>query len=79
LAYRDASLAEVQADLRRWYGIEFAVPDRVLAGRTLTASFHSDSASQVVRVIALALGAEVVQRGDTILLLPLSPSSTPKP
>jgi transmembrane sensor len=79
LAYRDASLAEVQADLRRWYGIELAVPDRVLAGRTLTASFHSDSASQVVRVIALALGAEVVQRGDTILLLPLSPSSTPKP
>ena len=79
LAYRDASLAEVQADLRRWYGIELAVPDRVLAGRTLTASFHSDSASQVVRVIALALGAEVVQRGDTILLLPLSPDFTPKP
>ena len=50
-----------------------------LAGRTLTASFHSDSASQVVRVIALALGAEVVQRGDTILLLPLSPDFTPKP
>lgn len=79
LAYRDASLAEVQADLRRWYGVELAVPDRILAGRTLTASFHSDSASQVVRVIALAFGAEVVQRGDTILLLPLSPGSTPKP
>ncbi len=79
LAYRDAPLAEVQADLRRWYGIELQVVDAVLAQRTLTASFRGDSAAQVVQVIALALGADVVQRGDTILLQPQGPGSTPNP
>jgi transmembrane sensor len=73
LAYRDAPLAEVQADLRRWYGIELQVTDSVLAQRTLTASFRGDSSAQVVQVIALALGADVVQRGDTILLQPQGP------
>ncbi|QJR38050.1 FecR family protein [Gemmatimonas groenlandica] len=79
LAYRDAPLAEVQADLRRWYGIELQVVDAALAQRTLTASFRGDSAAQVVQVIALALGADVVQRGDTILLQPQGPGSTPNP
>ena len=79
LAYRDAPLAEVQADLRRWYGIELQVTDAVLAQRTLTASFRGDSAAQVIQVIALALGADVVQRGDTILLQPQGPGSTPNP
>lgn len=79
LAYRDAPLAEVQADLRRWYGIELQVVDAVLAQRTLTASFRGDSAAQVVQVIALALGADVVQRGDTILLQPQGPGRTPNP
>lgn len=79
LAYRDAPLAEVQADLRRWYGIELQVSDTVLARRTLTASFRGDSAAQVVQVIALALGADVVQRGDTILLQPQGPGVRPNP
>ncbi len=79
LAYRDTPLAEVQADVRRWYGIELQVRDSVLARRTLTASFRGDSAAQVVQVIALALGADVVQRGDTILLQPQGPGSTPHP
>lgn len=77
LSYRDASLAEVRADLRRWYGLTLRVTDSALAQRTLTASFRGDSASQVVRVIALALGADVVQQGDTITLQP--PGSGPSP
>jgi transmembrane sensor len=79
LVYRDAPLAEVQADVRRWYGIELQVADAALAGRTLTATFRGDSAAQVVQVIALALGANVVQHGDTILLQPQGPGSTPNP
>ena len=79
LAYRDAPLAEVQADVRRWYGIELQVADAALAGRTLTATFRGDSAAQVVQVSALALGANVVQHGDTILLQPQGPGSTPSP
>lgn len=76
LSYRDASLSEVRADLRRWYGLELNVPDSVLATRTLTASFRSDSASQVVKVIALALGADAVQQGDTVTLQPQGTGAT---
>lgn len=76
LSYRDASLAEVRADLRRWYGLDLQVADSALATRTLTAAFRGDSAAQVVRVIALALGAEVVQQGDTVLLQPQGTGST---
>jgi transmembrane sensor len=79
LSYRDASLSEVRADLQRWYGIDLRIADSALATRTLTASFRGDSASQVVRVIALALGADVVQQGDTVLLQPQGTgSSTPR-
>lgn len=76
LSYRDASLAEVRADLRRWYGLELEVTDGTLASRTLTASFRGDSVSQVLRVIALALGADAVQRGDTVVLQPLGTGAT---
>lgn len=76
LAYRDAPLADVQADLRRWYGLELQVTDSVLAARTLTAAFRGDSSAQVVRLIALALGADAVQRGDTVFLQPQGPGPT---
>jgi transmembrane sensor len=76
LSYRDASLTEVRADLRRWYGLELAVTDGTLASRTLTASFRGDSVSQVLRVIALALGADAVQRGDTVVLQPIGTGAT---
>jgi transmembrane sensor len=76
LSYRDASLAEVRADLRRWYGVELQVSDRVLATRTITASFGEDTVAHVVRVIALALGADAVQRGDTVTLLPQGNGAT---
>lgn len=77
LAYRDASLSEVRADLMRWYGLDLRVSDSTLAARTLTASFRGDSAAQVVRVIALALGAEVVQQGDTVTLRPVVAAVSP--
>lgn len=79
LAYRDAPLSEVRADLKRWYGVDLQITDSALAARTLTASFKGDSVAQVVRLIALALGADAVQRGDSVLLQPqgMTPPSTP--
>jgi len=68
LIYRDAPMSVVQADLKRWYGIELQLTDSTLRRRTLKVSFAGDSAASAVRKIALALGAEAVQRGDTILL-----------
>ncbi|MFN8980891.1 MAG: FecR family protein [Gemmatimonas sp.] len=68
LRYRDASLAEVRADVRRWYGIDLRVLDSALARRTITASFDGASVAQVIETLALTLGASVEQRGDTVLL-----------
>ncbi len=77
LEYRDTPMSEVQADVRRWYGITLRLEGAELAGRTLTASFSADSASQVVRLISLALGAAAVQRGDTVVLQMTGRNSTP--
>ncbi|MES2521970.1 MAG: FecR domain-containing protein [Gemmatimonadota bacterium] len=68
LSYRDAPLSIVQADLRRWYGINLVVTDSVLLRRTLTISFRGDAAAGALRKVALTLGAETEQRGDTVLL-----------
>jgi len=67
LVFQDAPLAQVRADLRRWYGIELR-SDPALDGRHLTASFEGDPAQRVVRVVALALGARLEMRGDTAVL-----------
>lgn len=68
LSYRDAPLREVQADLRRWFGIELETADAALGDRTLTASLRADSASQALRIIAAALGVEMTQKADTVVL-----------
>lgn len=67
LVFRDASLADVGAELRRWYGVQLRAEGEV-AGRRLTASFQGEPREQVLRVIALALGAELALRGDTAVL-----------
>ncbi len=68
LTYRDAPLREVQADFRRWFGIELETADAALGSRRLTASLRADSAGQALRIIATALGAEMTQKGDTVVL-----------
>ena len=75
LVYRDAPLAEVRADLRRWYGLELRLADSALGARHLTATFDGESADEVLRVIGLALGADVERRGDTAVVRPRA--STP--
>lgn len=68
LVFRDAPLAQVQDDVRRWYGIELRVADPTLAGRHITTTFAGDPPERVVRVIALALGASAERSGDTVTL-----------
>lgn len=70
LVFVDASLAQVRADLRRWYGIELEIADSGLASRHLTASFAGETVPQVLDVIALALGATIERRGggDTVVM-----------
>lgn len=67
LVFRDAPLADVAAELRRWYGVELRA-DAAVSARRLTASFEGEDARQVLDVVALALGAEMTVRGDTAVL-----------
>jgi transmembrane sensor len=68
LVFRDATLAQVAAELRRWYGITLRSDDPQVTERRLTASFEGEPRDQVLRVISLALGAEMTMRGDTAVL-----------
>jgi transmembrane sensor len=66
LVYEDATLASVAADLRRWYGVELKFEDPAQAERRI--STEGESASEVLRVIGIALGVETEMRGDTAIL-----------
>lgn len=68
LVFRDASMSEVRADLRRWYGVELRVTDSTLARRHLTATFTTEPTDRVLDVIALTLGGQLTRRGDTALV-----------
>ena len=77
LVYHDAPIAEVRADLRRWYGLELRLTDSSLDARHLTATFEGESADAVLRVIGLALGADVERRGDTAVVRPRAGAAAP--
>jgi len=68
LVFNQAPLPSVAAELRRWYGVEVRIPDPNLAGRHLTASFAGEPVAEVLRIIGLALGAEIERRGDTAVV-----------
>ena len=68
LVFRDAPLAEVASDLRRWYGVELRVIDTSLVRRRFTGEFASDPVDRVLAVLALALGAGIERRGDTAFI-----------
>lgn len=70
LVFEDASMARVTADLRRWYGVELRIDDPALAALTVRTEFAGESVDEVLRVIGLALGAEVEMRGDTAVMTP---------
>ncbi len=76
LSFRDTPLAEVQADLKRWYGVEMIVQDSALMRLTVTMSAQRDSAS-AIRTIVAALGADMEQHGDTIVLHSAGRGTTP--
>jgi transmembrane sensor len=75
LVFRDAPFPQVAADLRRWYGVHLQAADAQVAGRGLTASFEREAPGDVLRVVALALGAEVEMRGDTAVLRNAAPGA----
>ncbi|MGQ0647023.1 MAG: FecR family protein [Gemmatimonadaceae bacterium] len=71
LRFRDVPLAEVAATLERWYGVKVRITDAALSQRKIATDVTgSSSVDSVVREIALAVGAEAVRRGDTVIVRP---------
>ena len=68
LVFRDASMVEIAADVRRWYGVVLLVADSAAAHGHLNMSFKGESADRVLQSIATALGGEIERRGDTAVV-----------
>jgi transmembrane sensor len=66
--FRDASLARVAAEIRRWYGVQLRVTDSSLLTQHLNTSFNGEPVDQVLKRIGLMLGVRVVRQGDTATL-----------
>ena len=75
LIFRDASVEQVTADLRRWYGIELRV-DSALASRTVTVTFERASGTDVGRIVAAMLGGGLREEGGMLHIV-APPSPTP--
>jgi transmembrane sensor len=66
LAFTDAPLSRVAAELERWYDVSVVIADSALASRRLTSTFAGDSLDDVVRVIELSLGVRAERSGRTL-------------
>ena len=73
LVFRDASVAQVAADLRRWYGVELIV-DSAFVNKTVTVTFRRDEAKSVGSVVAALLGGRLQSMGDTLQIVAPTPA-----
>ncbi|MGH7555782.1 MAG: FecR family protein [Longimicrobiales bacterium] len=68
LVFDNAPLPVVLAELERWYALEFRVSDATLSSRRVTARLRVASLQETMDALALALGIQHHQVGDTIIL-----------
>jgi transmembrane sensor len=68
LAFRDAPLSRVAAEVERWYGVTLVVADSSLLERRVTTSFEGESADKVLQILELTLGAQITRTGDTAVV-----------
>ncbi len=65
----DLPLTEALAEIERWYDVDLAVGDTVLASRRITTPINRSSLTETLAVVALALDATYVRSGDTLVFL----------
>lgn len=70
LVLKEATIDEVRASMRSWYGIDLRVADPSLASRHITATFRGEPVDRVLDVLGLVLGADIERRGDTAIVRP---------
>jgi transmembrane sensor len=71
LVFHNAPVAEVLAELRRWYNMDVYIADPQLSGKHVTLSVNNESPAALVRALALVLEANVEWYDNTAVLTPL--------
>jgi transmembrane sensor len=78
LVFRDASVAQVTADLHRWYGVDVKV-DSALARRPVTASFDRGlSGADVVKIVAATIGGALSDEAGVLHIVSVPAGSLTK-
>lgn len=70
LSFVGRSLPDVLRDIGRWYDLEIRVSDRQLRARLVTAEFSTQSATEMIDALALAVDASVERTGRIVTLRP---------
>lgn len=70
LAFAGEPLPDVLRTIGRWYDLDVRVPDARLASRLVTAEFSTQSASEMIAALALAVDARVERVGRVVTLKP---------
>ncbi len=68
LAFRDAPLSRVAAEMERWYGVKLRVTDSAMLDRKITTSFEGESVDKALQILELTIGAKVTRAGDSVLI-----------
>jgi ferric-dicitrate binding protein FerR (iron transport regulator) len=70
IAFQNAPVRDVAAEVSRWYDVDVRVTDPELAARHLTITFDHEPLETVLRDMAAALNAHVERHGLTVILAP---------
>jgi transmembrane sensor len=70
LAFRDAPLTRVAAEIERWYGVKVRITDSAMAAQHVTTSFEGDTVDQALKILELTIGAKIERRGDSAVVSP---------
>lgn len=70
LVFERVALADVVADLERWYDVTILVADPALASRRLTAAFDREPLDTVLETVGKLVDARVQRDGQHIVLSP---------
>ncbi len=68
LAFDDAPLPQVAADLARAYDVEIHLADSALTREAVTGTFTDEPVDEVLEVVTRSVGAEYVRSGRTVVI-----------
>jgi transmembrane sensor len=73
LLFDDAPLAQVVAQLERWYDLKIETNDSALANERVTISFMTKSADEAVQALAQVLDVRATRSGRLVHFIPVRP------